>query len=105
MAGSLLLIVQSGLRSVPESEVLEPLNPQVKCLPRRTVEIDMRTLAEDFDTGDWAAADRMLRNAASEIRRIADELSDPEIHFFGIAEVPAVIALGAYLGNERAIVK
>ncbi len=101
---SLLLIVQSGLRLIPESEVLDTLDADVKALPRRTVEIDMRSLAADFASGDWTAADQMLREEAARIRRIADELSDPAIHFFGIAEVPAVVALGAYLGTERPVV-
>jgi hypothetical protein len=103
MTSRLILVRHSGLRQVTEAEVLPSVDPSVRALPRDDVPVDTLGLALEIDGGDWTGHDRALRAAAATVRELADRAEDPAIHYFGLAEVPDVIALGAHLGDERLI--
>lgn len=104
MPSAVILVAHSGLRQVSEEEIVPLLNPTLLPLPRQVVAVDTRPFAAAVERGDWGEQDTYIRNVAAEIHRVADQLSDPQLHFFGIAEVPHVLALGAYVGDERKVV-
>jgi hypothetical protein len=97
----LLLLHDSPLRAVSEAEVLSTLNPHELAQPRRIERIDTRHLADDINGGYWRSSHAYLRETASRVRAAADEHGASDVRYFGVAEVPHVIALGAYLGDER----
>lgn len=100
-ASILLLLHDSPLRTVSEAEALATLSSHELAQPRRIERIDTRHLADDINGGYWRSSHAYLRETASRIRAVADEHSAAEVRYFGVAEVPHVIALGAYLGDER----
>jgi hypothetical protein len=63
----------------------------------------MTGFADALEQGDWAGQDQFLREQAAAIRKNANDPGDVEVHYLGLAEVPHMVALGAHLGDERAI--
>lgn len=49
----------------------------------------------------WDASEQYVLEQAKQIRNLADEREGARLLYFGLAEIPHVIALGAYLGDER----
>lgn len=103
MPTHLLLIRHSGLRHVSEAEVLSSLPEPLRGLPRIDVDVDTRPFAEQVARGDWSGQNHYLREKAAEIQKNADAVENPELHYFGLAEIPHVLALGAYVGDERKV--
>ena len=99
----ILIRHQSALRVVAEAEVLDTLSLGDLALPRRDFEIDTRPYAEDVEGGHWRTSHRNARTAAAAIRAAADQSGATRLLHFGIAEVPDLLALGAYLGDERQV--
>lgn len=103
MAERLLLIRHSSpLRAVTEQEVLATLRELDLPLPREIVAVDTTEFADDVAVADWERSTTYLRERAAAILRLAND--DPratELRYFGLAEIPHVIALGAFLGDER----
>jgi hypothetical protein len=100
----LLLIRQtSPLRQISESEVSDALTIEEQRLDREHFHVPTAQFAESVEQGDWNGQDHFLREAAATIRKKADE-GDVTIHYFGLAEVPHMVALGAHIGDERAVV-
>jgi hypothetical protein len=98
----LILIRHSGLRTVTEAEILSSLPESVKTGPREFFHVDTARFGSDVDAGDWATSERYLRECAREIRVLADEADQStELHYFGLAEIPHIVALGAFIGDER----
>ncbi len=97
----LLVLHDSPLRAVSEAEALATLAPEELAQPRRIERVDTRPLAEDIKGGHWRSSHTYLREAAGRIRAAADECGAARVRYFGVAEVPHVIALGAYLSDER----
>lgn len=98
----LLLILQdSPLRAVSEPEALETLSAAELGQPRRLERIDTRHVADDIDGGHWRSSHTFIREAATHLRSVADDIGAGRMRYFGIAEVPHLIALGAYLSDER----
>ncbi len=97
----LLLLHDSPLRTVSEAEALATLSPQELAQPRRIERIDTRHLADDVNGGYWRSSHSYLRETAGRVRAAADEHRASDVKYFGVAEVPHVVALGAYLGDER----
>jgi hypothetical protein len=101
-AERLILIRHSGLRVVTEQEVLATLTTEEAALPREIVHVDTTSFADDVAAGDWARSALYLRERAAEILRLADaDPRTPELRYFGLAEIPHVIALGAFISDER----
>ena len=105
MTERLILIRHSSqLRSVTEQEVLATLAGSDLTLPRELVSVDTTGFADDVAAGDWERSTAYLRERAATIHRLAND--DPraaELRYFGLAEVPHVIALGAFIGDERRV--
>ena len=103
MAEELLLLIrhQAPLRVIGEAEALAVLTLPERSLRRRDVEIDTRPFAEDVDGGHWRSSHAYIRQAAADLRAAADTVGSARVLYFSMAEVPQVLALGAYLGDER----
>lgn len=102
MAERLILIRHSGLRAVSEQEVVATLSADDRGLPRELVSVDTLQFADDVTAGDWSRSSVYLRESAATIQTLADTGDRAaELRYFGIAETPHVIALGAFLGDER----
>ncbi|MDP3909848.1 MAG: SAVED domain-containing protein, partial [Gemmatimonadales bacterium] len=103
MNGEQILLVrhQAPLRAVGETEALAVLSEGDRAVPRRDVLIDTRPYQEDVEGGHWRASHAYIRQVAATLRSIADAAETARIDYFSMAEVPHVIALGAYVGDER----
>jgi SMODS-associated and fused to various effectors sensor domain len=97
----LLVLHDSPLRTVGETEVLATLTPEELAQPRRIERIDTRPLEQDIKGGHWRSSHTYLREAAGRIRAAADACGAARVRYFGIGEVPHLIALGAYMSDER----
>jgi SMODS-associated and fused to various effectors sensor domain len=102
-ANALLLIRHSGLREITQQEVLNELSADELRLPREVQHVDARPFADDIDDGNWDASERYLIEQASDIRHAAEKLDNPLIKYYGLGEIPHAIALGAFIGDERAV--
>lgn len=101
----LLLIRQtSPMRKISETEVVASLSADEQRLDRSQYEIPMSDFADSIEQGDWVGQDRFLREHAALLREQASDSSGVAVHYFGLAEVPHMIALGAHMGDERAVV-
>lgn len=103
MANELIIIRHSGLRTIAASEVLAAIPPSELGLPRIDEHIDTTEFAAQIEQEDWGDQDSHLGNRAAAILSIAEKRGDAALHYFGLAEIPHVLALGAYLGDERHI--
>lgn len=102
-ANSILIVRHSGLREVTENEVLAELTPEELRLPRQVLHLDTRPFADDVNDGNWQASERYLIEQAGDIRHLAEDLGDPFIKYYGLAEIAHVVALGAFVGDERQV--
>lgn len=64
----------------------------------------MRPFHNDTENGHWDRAEAYIIEQARTIRQNAETLDDPALLYFGLAEVPHIVALGAYMGDERQVV-
>ncbi len=97
----LILLHQSKLREVAESEALAVLSAEESAMPREIMRIDMSRFDEDVEGGGWTRGGTYLRSEAQRIRELADRGGFTRILHFGIAEVPYLVAFGAYLEDAR----
>lgn len=98
----LLLIRHSGLRLVTEPEILSSLGDDEQARPREFYHVDTARFVSEVDAGDWATSERYIRECAREIRILADDSDrSTELRYFGLAEIPHIVALGAFVGDER----
>jgi hypothetical protein len=66
------------------------------------VAVDTTSFADDVESADWTRGTAYLRERADAIHRLAnDDPRSSELRYFGLAEIPHVIALGAFVGDER----
>ena len=96
----IIVLHQSPLRTVAEEEVLRSLSSELQREPRRIFEIDERDCAEAIASGQWRAAHSFIRSRVAELRRLVQENPGAKVIYFGLGEVPLLIAVGAYLGDE-----
>lgn len=92
-----------NIRAISQEEVVEALPTDEKVLERQHFEVDSTDFSHAVDQGDWRGQDHFLREAAADVRSMADASAEASLHYFAMAEVPQMIAFGAHLGNERAI--
>jgi hypothetical protein len=104
MPSQLILVRQPGLREISKEDVRAGLDDAQLRLEHEWVDVDMRPFASDVEAGIWEALDQFLREQAARVHQLADAMEAPEIHYFGLAEVPQIVALGAHLGLERKVV-
>lgn len=93
----------SHLRQVSEQDVVASLDDEAQRKERVHLHVDTTAFKDSIDQGDWSGQDSYLLNASSQIAAAAGKFQNPELHYFGLAEIPHVIALGAYVGDERII--
>lgn len=104
MPDRLLLVRQSShIRAISETEALAALDDDLRRLPRTDLHVDMREFRADVEGGYWDRSESYILQQAQGIRAAAEAADDPAIAFFGLAEVPHLIALGAYVGDERRV--
>jgi hypothetical protein len=103
MPSSIIIIRHSGLRQVDAPNVLAALGPGRQALPRSDHEIDTMQFRDSIEVGDWSGQAAYLRHFAAALHNAAEEATDAEVHYFGIAEIPHVLAFGAFFGDERHI--
>ncbi len=99
----LILIRHSGLRQIDRAEVRRVLPADAQSFDRDEPDVDTQPLNTEAVTGNWEGHDALLREAALKIKAMADAATDPELHYFGLAQIPHVIALGSHLGDERKV--
>lgn len=104
MPDRLILVRQSShIRSVSEAEALAALDDEIRGLPRTDLHVDMQEFHADIEGGYWDRSESYVLQQAQAVRAAAEVAEDPVIAFFGLAEVPHLIALGAYVGDERRV--
>lgn len=104
MPTRLLLIRHSGLsRTVTSHEVLTALTPEEAALPREEVEINTLQFIDQINQSDWTGQAAHLAERGAEIHQRLATLEDAKLHYFGLAEIPHVIAVGAFLGDESPV--
>ena len=104
MPNNLLIVRHVGPWLVPPQAVAAAIPDDRALLHREDFEISMEAFTGQIEQGDWAGQARFLAEKASEARAQLAKLEDAELHYFGFAEVPHVIAIGALLGDEIPIV-
>lgn len=98
----ILIRHSSALRAVTEQEVLDTLDPRERGFAREVMSIDTTPFADDIATGDWERSSAYLRDRAAAVTALANaDARATELRYFGLAEIPDVIAFGAFLGDER----
>lgn len=100
----LLIRHSSALRQISRSDALLVVDETEVALERRHIEVSTAHLGDAVEQGDWNGHGAYLRQSASKIRQDADDYDAASIHYLGLAEVPHIVALGAYLGYERDVV-
>jgi len=93
----------SPLRTISEAEALSTLSTMELAQPRKIVRVDTRRFGDEIQGGHWQSSHQYLREISASARATADEMGATVVKHVAIAEVPHVIALGAYLGDERQI--
>lgn len=98
---NILLLRHSGLREVSEKEVLDELSDSELRVPRQVQHINTMDFSTAIDAGNWDSSEQYLVEQASLIRQLADTQGDTTIKYFGLAEIPHMLAVGAFIGDER----
>jgi hypothetical protein len=103
VAGENLLVIRlsSALRATAQNEVRQALGAIGRGGFVTDIHVETSTYAPEIEVGYWDESEGYIRSCAEQIRRRADELGSVELHYFGIGEIPHVIALGAYVSDER----
>lgn len=99
---SLCLITHSShLLQIHQHEALTVLTSAEQSVPRTVCEVDTTPFEADIDGGIWDRSARYLQEQAAAIRTTINDSGASKVLYLGLAEVPHIIALGAYLGDER----
>jgi hypothetical protein len=102
MNRKLVVVRHSGLRTVTSDEVATGLpTTLVRIVVDR--EIDTARFALQVEQGDWVGQGAWLAAEAGYVLAAFREKAADEIHYFGLAEIPHAIAMGALLGDEHPI--
>lgn len=99
----LILIRHCGFRQIDRAEVRRALPPEAQDLNREEPNVDTQPLADEVVAGAWDGHDALLREEAQKLKAMADAVADPQLHYFGIAQIPHIIALASHLGDERRV--
>lgn len=99
----LLILHQSSVRTVDEREAFAALSPAEVAAVRQVVEIDTRPFSDAIDKGEWDGAHGEVLRVAQVVRSYWEATPMGRVIHAGLGEVPCLIALGAYLGDEHRI--
>mgnify|MGYP001176831359 FL=1 len=100
MPTNILIVRHAGPWPVPATAVAPAIPAPLNALHREDFEVNTEPFNAQIEQGDWSGQSRLLAERASEIHAKMALLTGAELHYFGLAEVPHVIAMGAYLGDE-----
>lgn len=106
MPANLVIVRHSGFpdRPVPIAAALAALSPELQALNRKDHEVDTQVFDSQVSQGDWEGQAAFLASEAARIHALVAQFADSEIHYFGLAEIPHVISLGAFIGDEQPVV-
>lgn len=94
---------ESHLRNTTEGEILVSLSQSETAASRKILDLNTLHFRDPIDSGYWDSLAAHLQGFAS---RLLEELNGPDpvkLCYFGVEEIPTLIALGAYLGDEHPI--
>lgn len=96
-----LIVRHHGLRHVSEQDVLAAVGGlgALSGIPRQ-IEIDTAPFAQDVENAGWGASHGAVWRSARDLRAVLQATPDARVIYAGLAEVPHVVAFGAYLGDE-----
>ena len=105
MPRELVIVRQTWPRRkvISKEEVRAALSQEEKEADKTYVNVPTEQFAEAVEQGDWDGQDRFFREKAAEIQVAAESVEEVIVHFFGMAEVPHLVALGAHVGDERTV--
>ena len=93
----------SSLRSTGEDEAIASLNADEVRLPRTVMALDTRCHESAIESKFWRPVETHLREFAAEVLAQLDERGPTILRYVGVDEVPTLVALGAFLGDEHRI--
>lgn len=97
-----IIVRHHGLRPVAQADVLAAVGGLAafgSTIPR-DMEIDTSSFSHEVENGSWGASHGVVWRAAHDVRTQLLSTPDARVLYAGIAEVPHVVAFGAYLGDE-----
>jgi|GEM_PF-3052911 len=100
MPTHILLVRHPGLSPISTESVVRAIPSEHALLPREEHEVNTQPHAEQVEQGDWTGQGAFLAEEAAKIHALRADKEDLDVHYFGIAEIPHVIALGALIGDE-----
>jgi len=100
---TVVLIRHAGLRNIEKTEVTGVLQEEILKHSPENVLVDTQRFEEEVDGGVWDSSERYIIERSKRLRELADEEGAARFLYFGLAEIPHAIALGAYLGDERRV--
>ena len=104
MPDRVILIRQSSnMRKISEGEAIAALPQNLVALRRKDFHLDMSHLASAVEQGDWGGHDRYIREQVGRIQEEAGGNGVTTIHYFGLAEVPHILAVGAHMGRAYTV--
>jgi len=99
----LLLHGTSSIRATSEEEAVAALTPAEARLPRTVLTLDTRPFATAIASGFWPSVDALVRDFASRALAALDAHGFAAVRYVGLDEVPTLVALGAFFGDEHRI--
>lgn len=99
----LLLHGISSIRATSEEEAVAALTPDEARLPRTVLTLDTRPFATAIASGFWPPVDTHVREFASRARAALEAQGFAAVRYVGLDEVPTLVALGAFFGDEHRI--
>ena len=103
MPSNILIVRHPGPWPVPAQAVAAAIPADQAKLHREDFEVNTQSFTAAVEQGDWTGQASFLAEKATEILARAAALGDTELHYFGLAEVPHIIALGAFIGDQASV--
>ncbi|UXI66019.1 SAVED domain-containing protein [Tahibacter amnicola] len=99
----LLLLGISIFRTTSEEEAVASLTDEEARLPRTILRLDTRELDPSVTTGFWSPVEARVRTFAKQVLADLDQNGPAMVRYIGLDEVPTLVALSAFLGDEHRI--
>jgi hypothetical protein len=97
----LLIHGLSTLRATSEAEAVGSLDAAEAQLPRTVLALDTRAHEASIHSGYWPPVEAQLRTFAAQVLAHLGDGAPTITRYVGIDEVPTLVALGAFLGDEH----
>jgi len=99
----LLLLGISTFRTTGEDEAVASLTDEEARLPRTVLRLDTRELEQSVATGFWPPVQARVRAFAKQVLADLHQNGPAMVRYIGIDDVPTLVALAAFLGDEHRI--